>query len=87
MGQGQGQDVDDFVVAVAGLGGVDAESGELDGLVAAAGADDDAAGGDHVEGGDFFGEAEGVVEGEDQDGGADLDAFGAFGDRGAHEQG
>ena len=70
-----GQHTDGFVPQAAGVAGVDAEAGLFVG-VGAAGADLNAAVGELVEEGDAFGDADGVMVGEDADAVADADLFG-----------
>ena len=85
VGPARQHDLDGFAEALGALGHGDAEGLELDPGEAAAGAEVDPAAGEMVEQRDLLGEAQGVVERGQGDGGADPEAPGlGGGERGHH---
>ena len=83
---GELEDLDDLAVAGLARLGVDAETAELAGLVAAADAEVEPSTREDVDHGGVLGQTQRVVERQDHDGGADADAARGLGGRGRHQQ-
>ena len=77
LGPGLDDHVDGFLEPLAAGVDVDADAVEFLLLVAGADAEVEAAVADHIQHGDFLGDEDGVVQGQDDYGGADADVFGA----------